>query len=132
MATLDVSSVLLDPDIASRFAVKRRIETVSNVGRSQSAVTTIPGVVGVVCAASPNDLDRLPEEDRMGRHITVVTKFRLYGPSKDAAGTRYKPDIVSWQGDDFVVKDLAPYPQYGSGFVQAICGSVDMIDMVTP
>ena len=40
----------------------------------------------------------------MGKTITVITRFALRGDS-ETAGTDYAPDIVHWQGDNFVVVD---------------------------
>ena len=126
MAYLDVSDVLLDPTLTDVFTVTRRAETVNGFGESVTATSTYDGVVGVVCTASPNDLERLPEMDRMGRHLSVVTRFRLQGPAPG-----FKPDLIEWNGDAFVVEAVDPYPQYGAGFVQAIVGSIDSIDEAT-
>ncbi len=56
-------------------------------------------------------------------NLCVVTKFRLRGPTPG-----YQPDIIVWYGNEFIVKQLDPYPQYGQGFMQAIVGSVKHID----
>lgn len=127
MAYLDVSDVLLDPELADIFTVIRRAEAVSSKGRSTLTPTTIPNVIGVICAAHGNDLDRLDDSQRMGRHISIVTQFRLIGPAPGQ-----QPDNIEWQGDTFVILTIEPYPQYGKGFIQAIAGSVDMIDQPTP
>lgn len=113
------------------FDVVRREEVVTSQGRSTvpNPITT-KNVSGVVTAASGNDLARLAEADRMGRNIVVVTPFALRGPAKDGAKV-FKPDLVLWRGGRYVVKDLAPYPQFGPGFVQAICGSTDVVDQAT-
>jgi hypothetical protein len=131
----DVSDAILDPALSHSFTVTQRPEVVVN-GRStvpNPVITT--GVPGVVCASSKNDLERLPDEDRTGRHITIVTQFRLRGTAQ-AAGKNYKPDLIQWPegvgSDTFIVKTVDPYPQYGPGFVQAIAASVDMQDQPTP
>lgn len=128
MALLDVSEALVDPMLLDTFDVVRRAETVnSTTGRSEVTEATTAGVSGVVCSAGPNDLQRLPEQDRMGRHISVVTLHRLRGPTPG-----YKADILVWKGDRFLVKVLDPYPQFGRGFVQVIAGSVDNLDQPVP
>lgn len=127
MPYLDVSDVLLDPMIADRFTVKRRVQSVSAHGRTSITTTEIPNVVGVVNAASPNDLERLDDSQRMGRHLSIVTKYRLVGPAPGL-----QPDLIHWGGDDFIVQTIDPYPQYGQGFVQAIVGSINIIDQPTP
>lgn len=127
MPDLDVSEILTDPDLASSFDVVRRVEGIDSHGRSVLVPTTTEGVLGVVCAASGNDLDRLDDSQRMGRNFSVVTKFRLQGPSPNQ-----QPDAVVYQGDTYVVKLVEPYNQYGAGFVQAIIGSMDIIDQAIP
>jgi len=127
MAYLDVSEALTDPMLNDRFDVLRRGETVTDKGRSSTTPMTFPGVVGVVAAAHGNDLDRLDDQQRMARNLTIVTKFRLRGPSPN-----FQPDQVLWKGDTFTVIAVDPYPQYGRGFVQAIVSSVDAIDQPTP
>lgn len=114
---------LTNPFLTSSFNVIRRAEVVSNKG-----VSTVPSPVtspafGVICAAHPNDLRRLDDQDFSDRHISVVTKFRLQMTSPG-----FKPDLVVWQGDNFVVKLIEPYPEYGPGWVQAVCGSIDLQD----
>lgn len=125
---ISVREVLLDPDITDLILVSRRRETVSmSTGRSEIVVEKeFPNTQAVVCAASPNDLERLDDSQRMGRNLSIVTTFPLRGPSPG-----YQPDLISWHGDLFIVKLVDPYPQYGE-FVQAIAGSIDSIDMAPP
>lgn len=124
---IDVSDILVDPDLATLFDVIRRKSVVRLNGRSEISYDAKPNVAGVVCAASNNQLVRLDDNQRMGRHLSIVTRFRLQGPAKG-----YMPDLVKWNGDVFVVMYLDPYPQYGVGFVQAIVGSQDSIDEQLP
>lgn len=128
---MDMSDAF-DPDMTDVFDVVRRAETVvAGTGRSSVPTPqTFAAVSGVVASAGRNDLERLEESDRIGRNIVIVTNFALRGPSKDGA-TRYKPDLVNWRGSAYVVKSLDPYPQFGAGFVQAICGETAMIGQAT-
>lgn len=123
MADLDVSDLLLDPDFTEVFKVLRQREVVGTNGRSTATVSALPGIVGVITMASPNDLLRVPDEQHSDKNISVVTKFRLRGPSPG-----YQPDKIVWQGDTYIVHNVEPYTQFGSGFVQAIAGSIDAID----
>jgi hypothetical protein len=129
MAFIDMTDTVVDPMLATTFTVKRRQETVNSKGRSVQTVKMIPGVVGVVTSAGRNDLERLPEEQRMGRNFVVVTNFKLRGPT-----TGYQPDVIVWLGSDCVIKQLDPYPQFGLGFMQAIIGSMENMDgaILTP
>ena len=125
-AFIDVSEVLLSPDMADSFQVTRRPEVVV-AGRSTVPNPVTTDQIGVVTMASPNDLLRLEDNDRMDRTISIVTKARLQGPAQ-VAGTNFKPDLVVWRGDTYVVKSCEPYPQFGAGFVQALAGSWDSVD----
>lgn len=124
---IDVDDALLNTDMTVLFSVTRRKETISARGRSQVVPTTTTNVSGTVCAASPSQLERVPEGDRMERHVSITTKFMLRGASKVGADV-FKPDVVSYNGVDFIVLDVQPYPEAGSGFVQAIAGSGDIVD----
>lgn len=127
MPFLDVSEILFDPVLAQSVTVYRRTETINTYG--ESVVTPVPhtGVIGVITSASPNDLQRLDDNQRMGRNMCFVTNFRLQGPSPGK-----QADLVLWAGDLFVVKWLDPYPLYGAGFVQCIIGSIDHVDLPVP
>ena len=85
MAFIDVSGVLLDPAFADKFTVNRRLETVGIFGRA-SVQTFVFETFGVVTSASPNDLSRLADYDSFGRAISIVTRFKLRGETRDASG----------------------------------------------
>ena len=123
MPLLDVSSLLVDPDLADHFTVDRRMETVGTNGRTTIGSQLIPNVVGVVTAISPSDLDRQDGYESMTRSISVVTQFRLRGVAPNE-----QPDVIIWRGSHFVVKHVDPYPHFGKGFFQAECTSMDHID----
>lgn len=107
----------------------RRLSTISDQGRNVMTEEPYAGVIGVVNVSSPDDLERLDDNDRAGRHISIITRFPLRGPARQAGEADSKPDLVEWQGDQYLVKALDPYPQYGAGFVQAIAGSIDAIEV---
>lgn len=128
MAHLSVSETLLNPMIADRFTVVSRTQTVGDNGRAKMVQTAFPGVVGIVTVASPDDLERLDDNDRGGRNIVIVTKYPLRGPARQPGEADSKPDWIEWLGDTYQVKALDPYPQYGAGFCQAIAGSINAIE----
>lgn len=130
MAQLDVSHVLSSPMLSSRFIVNRREQVMNPQGRSEVVTRVFPDVPGVVTLANPNDLERLDDSQRMGRNYSIITKFRLIGPAKSGS-KQYQPDTIVWQGSELVVKNVEPYTNYGAGFVQALAGSMDIVDEVT-
>ena len=129
MPYLDVSYSILNPMLADKFSVLRRQEVVDTHGRS-----TVPfpewftGTVGVVTAASPNDLKRHPEVDFTQRTLSVITRFRLFGSAATVAQQSFKPDLVYLGGDFFIVRTVDPYPRFGAGFVQTLVESIDPQD----
>lgn len=127
MALLNVSDQLTDPNFTSAFSVERRTETISTKGRSQISTQVFTGVIGAVTATSPNDLARLEDYQITQRAITIVTKFRLQGEV-----TGKQPDVINWRGDRYVVKHIDYYPQFGNGFIQADCVSMDITDAELP
>jgi hypothetical protein len=123
MALLDVSSVLLDPDFTELVTIKRRAQTDDGHGRIITVDTIYPNIVAVLCAASPEDLTRETDYGAFMRSIRVVLQFRIRGQTEG-----YLPDVVVWRGNNFIVDSFDPYPQFGNGFYQAICQSMDRND----
>jgi hypothetical protein len=123
MATLDVSDVLLSPEFTDNYSIQRNVETVDIHGRSTTTPTTTASF-GVVTMANGADLKRYPELQMLERVLSIVTKTRLQSAVNGA-----QPDIIIWRGDNYVVKALDPYPQYGQGFYQAIAASIDLMDV---
>lgn len=122
MATLDVSEVLLCPEFTDNYVIQRNVETVDAHGRTVITPSSIPSF-GVVCMASGSDLRRYPELELLERVLSIVTKTRLQSAVKGS-----QPDIIVWRGDNYVVKAIDLYPQYGQGFYQVLAASIDLMD----
>jgi hypothetical protein len=133
MPLMDVTDVLLDVDLGDTFTLTRRQQSIGDNGRTIIGATLILGQFGVFTASSKNDLERLPDNERMGQHYTLITKTMLRGPSFDSADVidgqpAYLPDLVTWNGSDYIVKYLDKYNRFGAGFIQAIIGSYVSIE----
>lgn len=115
---LNMSRVVRSRHFNDSFDVVKRTTTLVK-GRTVVSPTTITGVKGVVTNASPNDLERLPDVQRMDHHISIVTEYVLQGA---LAGRQ--PDLVVWRGNTYQVNSVDPYPQFGPGFYQVLAGSV--------
>lgn len=127
MPLLDVSLVLVDPMLADNFDVLRRKQLLSSKGNVSTLDTLIRDRIGVICAASSSDLRRFDDLDLTERHLSIVTSYRLRATSPG-----YKPDLIRWCGDWFIVKTVEPYPRYGKGQLQVIAGSIDPQDLPAP
>lgn len=119
MPSLDVSEAFLEPMFLDGFVVLRQAETISNKGRSVITPEEIDGLFGTVCAASPNDLERLRDYEFQGNAISIVTNFMLRGVSA-ANNQGFQPDVIVWAGDQYTVVTVQDYARYGVGFIQAI------------
>ena len=124
MALLDMSDALLDPMFLDTFKVLRRQETIDDTGRSAVVTRTFNPVYGTVTMNSPSDLDRSSDYQIATRTLTVVLKFQL-----QTEVTGFQPDIVVWRGDNYLVRHVDYYPQFGAGFYQAECTSMDKTDV---
>lgn len=130
MPMIDISVALTSVMLVDRFTVLRRAETVNQFGESTVTTSMITPCYGTVQSAGANDLQRLPDDQRQGKHISIVTKFMLRGET-----TGYQPDIVRWpisnggvNADSFVVVSVDDYSQHGPGFLQVIAKSIDLTD----
>lgn len=121
---MDMSELLGDVDFCDTFDVIRRPAVNNNFGENVVTPSTIKGVVGVVCATGHNDLNRTPDMQFTPRVFNVVTNFQLR-----AMWPGGQPDIVVWNGDQYVVRSIRPYPRFGAGFVQAAIESMDAVDV---
>lgn len=128
MPDIDVTDILDDPLVAGEgFWVYRRSQTVGDNGRAVLAGAWLPAI-GSVTPTGDQSLTRADAFQTQARTIDVVTTFRLRGVSRTERGVEYQPDMVFWDGDFFVVKDLSDYSRYGAGMMEAECTSVDYKD----
>jgi hypothetical protein len=124
MPDLDVSDAF-GPEMMDTFTVIRRVEVMVN-GRSTTTETPFKNVEGIVAPSSPDDLQRLPEGDYMNKALTIITPFRLQGPSPN-----YKADEIEWpvvSGNRYLVRVVDDYSAYGEGFIQAVAASIEAMD----
>lgn len=127
MPFLDPSNILLDPQLADTFTVTQRPETITAEGLSRVVnPTVIPHVIGVVVPASPDDLERLDDQDRGRRTLKIYTRFRL-----NTASASRKPDLITWRGDTFIVVSVDPFTAYGPGWTEVLATSADSIEAAT-
>lgn len=130
MPQLDVSDAILCAEFIDSFQVIRRQQLVSSSGLLTTMPTTL-SAQGVVCIASPDDMERFPEITFQHRCISVVTLFRLMSAQTNL-GVTYQPDLIVWQGNQFIVRAIEPYNRYGRGFIEAIAESIDYVPGATP
>lgn len=127
MSFLDVTDILLDPDVAGQsFTVVRRPEGVNGSGEGVPRSLVIPNVVGSVTPVGDNSLTREVTFGTQNQAIRVITAYRLRGATAEpSTGLQFQPDLVLWHGDYYVVSVVNDYTPYGGGFIEAECVSYD-------
>lgn len=123
MPMLDVTEVLFDPDFADMFDVLRQSEVVDDSGRAQIGKTRFPNVIGVVTPTAPDTLQRRDDGQMMPRAVSVVTQFRLRGPSPG-----FQPDQIVYDNVTFTVTEIVSLTRFGEGFVEAIALSMNALN----
>lgn len=121
MPLLDVSEVLLDPDFADSLVCTRQSQTVGEDGLATNASADTP-FIGVVTAASGNNLVRTPEGAYTTGDICITTPFRL----RTSATGDGVADVVTWNGTRYTVTQVNDYSRYGSGFVWAVADIIPL------
>jgi hypothetical protein len=133
MPQIEVTEVTLDPIVAGEtFLVTRRMEAINQYGeRTESTITY--SAIGSVTPTGDNSLVREEAYQLQNKTIRVITTFMLRAPSKappqpTLSQSDYDPDIVTWRGDFYVVKNVSDYSQYGAGMIEAECAGIDYVD----
>jgi len=131
MPNVDVSDLLLDPDVAGQqFVVVRRAENVNEFGESAWTYGQATAI-GAIQPSGDQGLMRGESFDAQAKSVVVYTRFRLRGVNSGASGASFKPDIVLWNGVYYEVTNIDSYGSFGAGFVKAECTSISNIDLPT-
>ncbi|HEX7826977.1 MAG TPA: hypothetical protein VF477_18895, partial [Mycobacterium sp.] len=89
-----------------------------------------PAPWGVVLPQEDAPLIRGPDQQNMPRLLEIHTIYRLRGATRNAADTeQYQPDIVVWDGDQFILNKPFDLSHYGEGFVRCQLSSIEPIDL---
>ena len=126
MPFIDVTDIILDPDIAGeQFTVIRRVETVTSAGIRTNTTQSITAWGSVQPVESSRDFEG--EYQVQVEAIKVVTNFMLRAAST-LGGRTFDPDYVVWRGDNYVVKTSQDYSRYGAGMIEATCDAVAFVN----
>ena len=124
MASLDVSDVPICAEFSDVIQVQQRPETISQYGRSQVSTSAPIAVLATIYPTGDNSLQRQTDHQFGRKTLTVVTPYRLRTSSPGA-----QPDYVFYRGNIFIVTEVRDFSQYGAGFVEEVCSSVESIDV---
>lgn len=123
MPSLDVTDVLLSPEFQDFVTVIRRTQVVNDYGEVSTTDRAFENIGVVVTTVAPNDLQRGDAEQNQPRSFTIISGFRLQGPTVTT-----QPDLVIWLGDKYIIDHVEPYTRYGRGLVEAQMSSIDHSD----
>ncbi len=112
----DVAWILDDPDFCVAFEIERCTESVSAMGRAVTSVERLP-FRGVIQPATPSELERLPEADRLKASIIVCSREYL-SPGQMPEGSA--PDIVFWKGRRYEVVSVESWGCYDRAIAQLL------------
>lgn len=129
MAAIHDVSDAFDPTFLDQILVNRIDEQVDVHGRVIRTITQY-ATTAVVLATTPDDLQRLPEEEYTNKSISLYSPFRFQSVADP--GSRQQPDEVLWHGSAYVVRLLDDYAGYGRGFTHAVAVSVEAADPPPP
>lgn len=73
---------------------------------------------GIVTVASSRDLQMVPEGDRQGGAMKILTTERVY-VTGEADGKANYSDVLLWRGDKYRINAVTPDADYG--FYRAVC-----------
>ena len=132
MSFLDVTDLLLDPDIAGQFfTIIRRREQINISGQGVPAQPPeiVTPVYGSVTPTGDNSLLREVAFQTQMKTIQVITQFRLRGATVEpTTNQQFQPDLIKWRGDHYVVSIVNEFTQYGNGLIVAECIETDYQD----
>ena len=110
---IDVSEVVTDPDFAQTFSVSRSIGEFAEGGWVE-ATPVILTLYGPVVSASQEDLQQVPEGDRVVGAKAFYSTEKLYRTHKESgpqsSGTS---DRITWQGEEYRISAVFPFEDYG-------------------
>lgn len=133
MPLISQNAALTNPMVVDKFTVNRRTQTVNGFGIASTTVEPFTPVYGTVYPSDENDLKRWPDLQVTDKALTVITRFALRNESETSidGSISSSPDIVVWplvNGDNYLVRKILDWSQYGTGFIFAICTSMDLVD----
>jgi hypothetical protein len=124
MPELDVSFLLADFQLSDTFTITRRTDTIGTNGRTTPGNAAPVPAYGVVTQDEPAGLMRLESGQMVPRRIFVATQTPIQGVVVGA-----QPDLITWNGAEYLVTHVLPYSRFGAGFYEVVAESMTAIDV---
>lgn len=106
-----LSRVVNDPRVAQAFTIQR------DAGAFVAGVwvpnpTTVPSY-GVIQPSTPEEIDTVPEGDRVTGMFTFHSSNAIYHTGVDEGGIARTSDIIPWHGQNYRIVVVAPWQDFG-------------------
>lgn len=118
---LDLSRVVRNKDITQAFIVVRSSGEFGPGGWIENTPASI-NMSGVISVASEQDLNKVPEGDRVNGAIVIHTKEPLF-LTRNSPKNPGTSDKIIWNGSTYRLFSLFPYMGYG--FYKALAEKVE-------
>lgn len=113
MPTLDLSDVANDPDFAQSYTVVRRSGRFA-LGRFTVTNTASLPFYGIIQPATDEDLDGIPEGDRISGAMSFISVQRMFNTNTEGIGTPSAlSDTIMWRGQNYGVWKAGPWGDFG-------------------
>lgn len=111
---IDLSLIVNDPDFAQPFVITRSQGGSFTAGVWSDNTVMINGF-GVIQPSTPEELDQVPEADRVKGMMSFHSSNPLYetrttGPTDPNAGIS---DIITWRGQQYRMIKVFPWEDFG-------------------
>lgn len=117
---INLTRVVNSPRFAQAFTVNRYTGTFQRGGYVAAAPTQLP-FYGIVQVATDEDINMVPEGDRVAGMMSFISQQEMYLTDSDRPdGTSGLSDRILWNGDMY--KIVARRPDVSYGFWKAVGG----------
>lgn len=111
---INLSAIVNDPDFAQTFAIARSHGGSWQLGKWVNLTLVITGF-GIIQPSTPEELEQVPEGDRVKGAMTFHSECRLYethtdGPVDVRAGIS---DIITWRGQEWKLVKVFKWEDFG-------------------
>lgn len=105
-----IAEVVNDPDFAQSFSIQRSQGGTWQAGKWVDSKTTI-GMWGAIQPPTPEELDQVPEGDRITGVIAIWSTGQIYETNVDSKlGIS---DIATWHNEPYRILKVFPWNDYG-------------------
>lgn len=113
MPTIDMSDIVNDPDFAQDWTVMRTTGRFAEGGYVASAPCSL-AFYGIIQPASAEDMQQVPEADRITGAMSFISEQRMYTTRKASeCKTSGLSDTITWNGQPYKIVSVEPWKDFG-------------------